>query len=290
MDHTNGVKTKLGIFVVVAVALFMAGIYLIGSRHQLFNRTLRVSCVFKNVYGLQAGNSVRFSGINIGTVETIDIINDSMLRVDMQIDDRIRKFIKTDAKANIGSEGLMGNKVMNISPGSGGQPEIKDNGFIETVTPIGIDDILMQLKATSDDAASVASDLAAMISQMRAGKGTIGQLVMDTTFFKDSRERATRITNDLSIITSALASGKGTLGKLIMDSTFLESANESMAQVSEVFRSVRAGKGTLGMLMMDSAFALKIDSTLFHIDQGAVEFRRSMEKAHKSLLLWGLKK
>ena len=104
-------------FVTMGMAVFIAGIYFIGEGQQLFRSTFRISGVFKDVAGLQPGNNVRFSGINVGVVDNISIISDSSVRVEILIDDDTRKFIKKDAVASIGSEGLMGNKILIITPG-----------------------------------------------------------------------------------------------------------------------------------------------------------------------------
>lgn len=172
----------LGIFVSLGILLFIIGIYFIGDRQQLFSKTFRIKGILKDVNGLQVGNNVRFSGINVGTVENIEIISDTTVRVDMVLDEKTRRFIKKDARAIVGSEGLMGNKVMNITPGTSTMTEIQNNDFILTAVPINIDDILYNIKKTSENTASITTDFAAIMSNIRAGNGTIGKLFMDPTF------------------------------------------------------------------------------------------------------------
>src|ERR1700722_16185933 len=124
MRNTTGNKARLGIFVTAAVALFIAGLYFIGQRQQLFNRVFHVSAVFKNVNGLQVGNNVRFSGINVGIVESMAQATDSTVLISMQLAMNIQKFIKRNAKALISSDGLLGNKIVSIIPGAPGEKEI----------------------------------------------------------------------------------------------------------------------------------------------------------------------
>ena len=83
----------------------------------MFSSTFQVSGIFKDISGLQVGNNVRYSGINVGIVEDIQQVSDSTVKVDMQIEEKTRKFMKKNAKAIIGSDGLMGNKIMIIIPG-----------------------------------------------------------------------------------------------------------------------------------------------------------------------------
>ncbi|MFY7732987.1 MAG: MlaD family protein [Bacteroidia bacterium] len=175
-------KVKLGIFVAIGIALFLAGIYYIGETKKLFSTTFRISAMFKDVNGLQVGNNVRFAGINVGTIEAIEIITDSTVKVDMILDVTTQKFIKIDAKAIIGSDGLMGNKIMNVSPGTTAFTMVENNDMIGTTIPISLDDMLLKLKNTTDNAALITDDLAAIMGNIRSGKGTIGKLFMDTVF------------------------------------------------------------------------------------------------------------
>ena len=181
MQKTNGNKIKLGIFVSMSITLLIAGIYLIGQKQQLFNNTFCVHAIFKDISGLEVGNNVRFSGINIGVVENIEQITDSTVRIDMMINEETKKFIKINAKAIIGSDGLMGNKIVLIIPGTAGKHQIANNDTIETARQVNIDDILQKVKVTSDNAADLTGDMAAIMKNIREGKGTIGKLIMDST-------------------------------------------------------------------------------------------------------------
>jgi phospholipid/cholesterol/gamma-HCH transport system substrate-binding protein len=173
---------KLGLFVTIGIALFAAGIYFIGDAKQLFSKTFSMSAMFNNVNGLQVGNNVRFAGINVGTVENIQIITDTSVQVDMVVDVSTQQFIKKDAKAIIGSDGLMGNKILNISAGTKGHPQIEDNDMIGTTLPVSFDDMLANLKTTTDNTTTITNDLADIMANIHSGKGTIGKLFMDTVF------------------------------------------------------------------------------------------------------------
>ena len=181
IEKKTGNKIKLGGFVTICVILFIAGIYFIGQRQQMFSSTFQISGIFKDISGLQVGNNVRFSGINVGIVENIKQITDSTVQVDMDIDEHTRKFMKKNAKAIIGSDGLMGNKIVSIIPGNPGTQELSNNDIIETVQPINIDDILLKIKVSSDNMADVTGYLSTVMKNVSQGKGTIGKLLMDST-------------------------------------------------------------------------------------------------------------
>lgn len=182
MEKSTGNKVRLGIFVSLGITLFIVGIYFIGERQQLFSNTFQISAIFKDISGLQIGNNVRYSGINIGIIDGIEQVTDSTVRVDMMINSDTKKFIRKSAQAIIGSDGLMGNKLVIIIPGTASKEEIADNDVIATTRSVSVDDILVKLKVTTDNAADLSDDLSAIVHNIRRGKGTIGKLFMDSAF------------------------------------------------------------------------------------------------------------
>ena len=179
MADRKNFQVKLGMFVTIGVALLIVAIYMIGKKQNLFDSTFSVSGIFYNVSGLQVGNNVRFSGISVGIVDNVEIVSDSTVRVDMVIQESARKFIKSDAKATIGSEGLMGNKIINIIPGTTKEP-IQDQARIATVKPMDMDEILLSLKATADNAETITGNLSFITTNIREGRGTVGKLFSDS--------------------------------------------------------------------------------------------------------------
>lgn len=177
-----GANIKLGLFVTLGILLLIGAVYYMGKQQNLFGSTFRLTGIFSNVSGLQVGNNVRFSGINVGTVENIEIISDSSVRVDLIIDEKVREFIKKDAKAVIGSEGLMGNRIVNITGGSSGLKQVQHNDIIQTVKPIDTEDIFKNLVITGENAAIITSELAKIMLSISEGKSAIGKLFIDTVF------------------------------------------------------------------------------------------------------------
>ena len=169
----------MGIFVSLGLILFIIGIYYIGKKQQLFSDTFRVSGIFRDISGLEVGNNVRFSGINVGVIENIKMIADTAVQVDFTIQERSKKFLKKDSKATIGSDGLMGGKIVILLPGTPGSMQIENNNFVATTGPVSMDDIMGKLKKTLTNAASISEDLSGILGNMRAGKGAMGKLFMD---------------------------------------------------------------------------------------------------------------
>lgn len=179
MDKQSGYTWKLGMFVTVGLLLFIMAIYFIGKQKNLFGSTFHITSQFKTVSGLEVGNNVRFSGINIGTVEEIRLINDSSVVVSMVIKDDVREFIKTDARASIGSDGLMGDKVLTISPGVKSTKVIENNGAIASINGIEMQDLMKSVKKSVDNAAVITDELAIFSHSMNNGNGALARLVRD---------------------------------------------------------------------------------------------------------------
>jgi len=181
MPKEKNYKWKLGFFAVAVLALAVAAIYYIGKQKNKFGSVMRISADFKSVSGLKIGSNVRLGGIDIGTVDDIALITDTTVQVDMVIQKGVEKFIKADAKASIGSEGLMGDKVVVLAPGTPGSPIVKNGDTLDALVPIETDAIMASLKTSADNAAIITTNLADISDRISHGKGALGKLLHDTT-------------------------------------------------------------------------------------------------------------
>ncbi|MBE8726090.1 MlaD family protein [Flavobacterium hungaricum] len=179
MEKQSGYTWKLGMFVAIGLLLFIMAIYFIGKQKNLFGSTFHITSQFKTVSGLEVGNNVRFSGINVGTVEQIKLINDSSVVVVLVMKEDVREFIKSDATASIGSDGLMGDKVLTISPGTKSKKIIEDNGQIASVDGIEMNDIMKSVKKSVDNVGVISDELAIFSHSMNNGNGALARLVKD---------------------------------------------------------------------------------------------------------------
>lgn len=183
--HSSQFKVRLGLFVAGGFILFAFAIFLIGRQKNLFNPVFKLTTTFYNVGGLQVGNNIRFSGINVGTVENIRIINDSTVKVDLIIQKDVQRFIKTDCQAAIGSEGIIGDRVLMISQGSSEAQMASDGQALTSVEPVEMDAIISSLSATAANAEVITAQLAEVMSNINHGNGTLGRLIQDSTIAKN---------------------------------------------------------------------------------------------------------
>jgi phospholipid/cholesterol/gamma-HCH transport system substrate-binding protein len=186
--HTQKFKVRLGLFIAGGLVLFIIAIFLIGRQENLFDPVFKLTTKFYNVSGLEVGSNIRFSGINVGTVDNIKIINDTTVRVDMLIKKDVQQFIKTDCEAGIGSSGIIGDRVLVISQGSNDAAVAKDGQYIASNEPIETDAIMKSLKITADNVAIVSNQLVEIIININGGKGTLGRLIQDSTIAENINE------------------------------------------------------------------------------------------------------
>ncbi|MEH6537215.1 MAG: MlaD family protein [Psychroserpens sp.] len=312
MKQTSSQKLRLGLFVIIGSIIFIAAIYLIGQRQNMFEKTYTLSAFFQNVNGLQRGNNVRYSGIDIGTVKAITMINDSTIKVDMNIQEKIITHIKKNAIATIGSDGLVGNMILNIVPSKGPSELISNGDIIESYSKIGADDILSTLSVSSENAAILTSDLLKITTAMLEGKGTVGLLLNDTIMAQDLKQSvnnlkrasrgATNTINELNeIITSLKIEDNTVLGMLLNDSisgqklktvvSNLEtSSNEiegMLVNINSVVEDFNSSEGAFNYITKDTSLVNSLQSTLKNINEGTEKFDQNMEALKHNFLFRG---
>jgi phospholipid/cholesterol/gamma-HCH transport system substrate-binding protein len=264
MQEKEKQNIQLGLFVGIGLLILVLGIYMLGKQKNIFSRSIHVNAVFHNVKGLKTGNNVRFSGINVGTVTSIDILNDSAVLVSFVIKQDVQKFIKKDAQVSIGTEGLMGNKVVSIIPGTTGQSTIEGGHTFKTIEPIEIDDILTELKKSSENTTVLTRNISEITSKINRGEGIFGKLFTDTTFTKgldDISKNTSRLTKHFADIAHKLNNEEGILGKMLSDSAMAKNFSKTIIQIentseqlSDISQKLNNGDGALGKIISDKDF------------------------------------
>lgn len=172
-------KIRLGLFIITGLALFILAIFLIGRQKNLFDPVFPLATRFNNVSGLQVGNTVRFSGINVGTVDNIRIINDTTVQVNMLIKKDVQKFIKSDSEAGIGSEGIIGDRLLVITNGSPNAKIVREGQLLESYEPVETDEIMAGLQETVANASFATDQIGEVLYKINNGDGTLGRLIND---------------------------------------------------------------------------------------------------------------
>ncbi|MGB5666249.1 MAG: MlaD family protein [Maribacter sp.] len=311
MAKTTSENLKLGIFVVFGTILLVIAAYLIGNRQNMFGKTFTVSAVFKNANGLQKGNNVRFSGINVGTVKAIEMINDTTIKVNMIIDENMLGHIRKDAIATIGSDGLVGSMILNIIPGEGTADMIEPNDELESFSKIATQDMLSTLNTTNENAAMLTADLLKVTQSLTKGKGTMGRLLNDTIMATDLRQTITNLKNasweanttiqKLNSMIQQINFEKSTAGVIFNDTitgrkmrdiiTNLETSSTEIDKMTKnlniVVDEIKEGKGAINYLVNDSTFVNNLNTTIKNIEEGSIRFNENMEALKHNFLTRG---
>lgn len=275
--------------------LLVGALYFIGDRQNLFGDTIQLNAEFEEVNGLMKGNNVRYAGINIGTVTSVSIVNDSLVMVEMIVESSAMEYIKTNALASIGSDGLMGNKLVNISSSKGDARLIKEGDVIKSVTPLDTDEIMRTLSRTNDDMSIIAQNLKS-ITQKIEDENMVWNLLSDSALALNIKNTVrnvdytsvelTNISRTFSQVAKDVQDGKGTVGKLLKDTSFIErvdnallgiqnvsdSLNRLTGNISDITDDIKAGKGAAGRILKDEQF-----------DKDLTETMENMKKASKAL-------
>ena len=195
-------EVRLGLFIVLTLAILFAGVFLIGNRETLFKSTYRVKAEFQNVAGLSDGADVRVGGIHEGTVRKIDLPKrpDGKVTVVMDLQRATRDIVKKDSLAAIKSEGLLGDKYIEVSFGSNEAERLKDGETIGSEPPLDISDLLSKTnqildttKTAMEGAQETVNNLQSITSKIDRGKGSVGALINDKTVYNQATQAATNL-------------------------------------------------------------------------------------------------
>ncbi len=311
MRKSAAQKMKLGIFIVLGTLLLVVALYFIGNRQNLFGKNIKLNALFSNVNGLQLGNNVRYSGIDVGTVNKIAMENDTLILVEMLIKENVSHHIKKDAVATIGSDGLVGNMIVNIIPRESKLQSVVSGDTISTYSRIGTDDMLTTLNVTNENAALLTADLLKITTEIIEGKGTLGMLINDSIMANDVKQTvyqlkkssmdASRTMAELNNYIATITETQSVANVLLTDSISgekmktilanLESSSREINTITDDLNTVigkfKNGEGAIDYLTSDKEFVRNIDSTMIEIKQSAQKFNENMDAMRQNFLFRG---
>ncbi|MBN1414715.1 MAG: MCE family protein [Bacteroidales bacterium] len=278
----------IGIFISLGVLIFIAGIYFIGKQQNLFVQSLKISAIFSDIKGLKIGDKVLFSGIDIGTVSSIELMKDTRVKTGFTIKKNVIKLIKKDSKVTIANEGLMGGKIVIILPGSEQSLPVKEDDILESIEQVDIDDIIKEVKKSSENISSVSKNLLIITDKINRGDGIFGKLFADTAVTEDFGKTSHNIriiSGNLAEITEKANQGQGIMGKIFTDtlfSYFLDSAGSNLksitGELAQITEKVNAGEGVFGSLFADTLLAYNLYLTSMNLEKTT---RNLTEFSHK---------
>jgi phospholipid/cholesterol/gamma-HCH transport system substrate-binding protein len=281
-------RGKLGMFVVVGILLFIVIIYVIGINRNLFGSNFILNSQFKNVSGLKVGSNVRLSGINIGTVSKIEFITDSLVLVRLLIKDEVQQYIKIDALASIGSDGLVGDKVLIIEPGSYSKSVVKDNGIIASNSTIEIEDVMKSIKKSAENAEIITNELADFSFKMNDKNGFLSKVMTDKKFALSMEKTIGNLeisTNEIAKFSPKINDQNGVINRLFVDKNFSNKIDKTITNLEKstsdlsIFTSkINTENSTLTKLITDPNFAKSISNTFRNLEISTNDFVKFTSK------------
>ncbi len=301
---------KLGAFVIGGIVIFLTALFYLGREGNMFNRTFAVSAIFKNVEGLKEGDNVWLSGVKIGIVSRVQIISEGKVIVSLALKDKQNEFIKKNATAFVGSDGLVGNKIVIIRPGNG-IPIIQNNDTINALSPTDTQELFNIAKEVGVNARSISDDLKLISARLNKGEGVFGELLRDgpvsmelrqgITSLKLAGENTNQVTGEAKELMDKINNGDGLVNKLINDSSYatnFENTLQDLATTSanskkmsddlqEIISRIKTNDNAVGILLSDTIFANKLRMTIDNAQGASYKLDQNMEAMKHNFLFKG---
>lgn len=308
MEKEIAKNIRLGVFVILGALLLIVALYMVGNKKNLFGSTFKVSAKFYNVNGLMKGNNVRFAGIDVGTVLHVEIVNDSSVNVVMIIEKDVQKFIKKNALASVGTDGLMGNKLVNINVVDKYAPAVEEGDELPTLRPIETDEMTRTLNITNENIKVISTNVRDITDKI-SSKNSLWTILMDTVVaeniktaiihIKDAGKNAAEVANNFENISEKIKNGKGTIGSLVSDTTLYTDINRVVGKlqrvsdtvgvvaddVSSIVAKIKKGEGSVGNLLTDTTFVHNLNKSVESINSAAKGFDENMVALKHNILL-----
>lgn len=315
--QSNGNKRAVivGIFIFLGLAIFIWTVLTLGSQKKTFAKSITVTSFFEDVNGLQKGNNVWFSGVKVGTIKKISLIGNGRVEVDMSIQDQSLPFIHKNAEAKITTDGLIGNKIIEIYGGTSKAPQIENGDLLNNEKLLSTDEMMATLAQNNNNLLAITDNFKVITGRMVDGKGSIGKLLTDETFanelnktvltLKKASMNLERLSSNVTAYTSKL-SDTGTLANdLVTDTLIFSKLRSTVTKFQEVadkskdvMNNLQGATNTLnnglnnknapaGMLLSDEKTAAGLKITLQNLQSASKKLDEDLEAAQHNFLLRG---
>ena len=307
-------NVKLGIFVITGLVLLIFFLYLLGKNQSIFASRFEVKAHFENVSGLVSGNNVRVSGIVVGIVEDVKLVNDTLVVVTLALNDEMRDVIRKNALASIGTDGLIGNRVVNLIPSREPAPLIEPGDILQSQKDVSTEEMLRTLDQTNKNVLVISEGLKQTIERINKSS-QLATLLDDPSLSRNVKAALLNLRNatgtasetmeDLHLAIGDIREGKGTVGYLLRDTSMAyqltqvvgklqtvenqadKLARDMNALVEGLQTDIDKGEGPANLLMKDSLAAARIQNTLGNLEEGTARFNENMEALKHNFLFRG---
>jgi phospholipid/cholesterol/gamma-HCH transport system substrate-binding protein len=306
----------VGIFIFLGLAILVITIFTLGGQKKTFVRTFTINAIFNDVSGLQTGANILFSGVKIGTVKKISFYGDSQVQIAMNIELSAEEHIHKDAKVKIGSDGLIGNKIVIIYGGNPKIPQVEKNDFLLVEKTTSTDDMLATLQENNKNILEITKDFKNISKKIDSGQGTLATLINDPTIaqklnasvdnlketlvnFKKTSEGSKNVLANLEDFSRKLNKKGNSINDLASDTMVYKSVKATLAELNQASNSVTVftenlriagnklnqNNNTVGVLLNDPASAEAVKTTLKNLETSSKKLDEDLEALQHNFLL-----
>ncbi|MDP2530214.1 MAG: MlaD family protein [Candidatus Palauibacterales bacterium] len=252
-------QLRVGILLLVGLAILAMGTFYIGQVGHVFGRRYELVTLMRSAEGLVPGAAVQLAGQNVGQVDRVEWLAPAQrartgeaVAVWLAVNREVQEQIRADSKAEVRTQGLLGDRVIDIVPGSEGSPILEQGDTLAAAEPLDYQAILRK----GSDAVTGLGDLAARLDsitrELLAGHGSLGRMLVDDSLYGN----VSRLSLSLDRFLRRVNAGQGALGQLLTDSTLYGNLVGLTAGLDTLTSRVASGQGTLGrMVASDSLYA-----------------------------------
>lgn len=285
MERTK--QVIVGIFVGGCLLLFGVGLFLIGNSNQLFTKSFNVYAEFSKITGIANGSKVRVGGMDAGTITGIDVPSqpDGKFRIHFRIVEKLHPIVRQDSIATIQTDGLLGNKFLQVNAGSTSAAPAKEDSMIGSVEPFDWGDLMEQISSTVDQVNGVLTDtkvqLADTLEQIQNISKSTNILIKDSTPQVQSiLASANRVSENLALIIDGVQQGEGTMGAIFKDEELSASVRRSVGKTEEAVQNLRdtaASAKTIAKDMQESDIVPEIQRTVKNLQQITANVKEAVD-------------
>jgi phospholipid/cholesterol/gamma-HCH transport system substrate-binding protein len=314
----NNRPVIVGIFILVGLAILVVTIFTLGGQKKTFVKSFALNAIFNDVGGLAVGANIWFSGLKVGTVKKISFYGDSKVQVTMSIENEAESHIHLDAKAKMGSDGLIGNKIVIIYGGDSTKRQVEKNDFLTVENALSTDDMLATLQLNNKNLVEITNTFKSISKKIDSGDGPIATLLNDKNMATKLNQTVENLQATMENFKTVSMAGKTVLSdferfsgkinkpgnsindfasdtlvynKIVGTVTQLQSAASSLnkftVNLKMVSEKVNRKNNPIGILLNDTATANSLKMTIKNLESGSHKLDEDLEALQHNFLFKG---
>lgn len=248
-------QIRVGVLLIVALLVLALGIFQVGRLFDVFASRYPLVTLFETSGGLIAGSPVTLAGQRVGQVESIEFLpvddrrDSANIVVRLSVNRDVQDQIRTDSRAVLQTQGLLGDRFVDISPGSSGYTPLAPGDTLPSLPPLDYESVLRTAANTMDEVQGVVIDLRTLTQRLNSGEGTLGALLTDDVLY----QRMAVATTELSGLLSEINRSDGTMARIIQDPELYNRMNSALSRLDSLGAVVLDGQGSLGRMIRDDS-------------------------------------